>query len=188
MRGRTLTLSAALLFCTALCFSTETAALRNNKNTAASNATAPANSATASAKSATTPASSATASAKSATAPANSTSTQADSNSEVTDDADGASSTDTAASEDALPADDDSANNTVTADAATTADAASNVDTAASEADSAIDYSDIPEEPLGTVFPEAERKPLEIEGADDPLTEKYRNHYLTTAGRQRLAK
>src|SRR5574344_1219936 len=46
----------------------------------------------------------------------------------------------------------------------------------------------IPEEPLGTVLPEAERKPLEIEGVDHALTAKYRDRYLTNTGRQRLAK
>lgn len=47
---------------------------------------------------------------------------------------------------------------------------------------------DITEEPTGTVIPEPERKPLEIEGVDNPLTVKYREHYLTNAGRQWLAK
>src|SRR5574344_125873 len=46
----------------------------------------------------------------------------------------------------------------------------------------------VPEEPLGTVLPEAERKPLEIDGADHELTAKYRDRYLTNTGRQRLAK
>src|SRR5574344_1962602 len=47
---------------------------------------------------------------------------------------------------------------------------------------------DIPPEQLGTVFPEAERKPLELEGVDHELTEKYRVRYLTTNGKQWLAK
>src|SRR5574344_2266720 len=46
----------------------------------------------------------------------------------------------------------------------------------------------IPEEPLGDVIPDAERKPLELEGVDHELTEKYRVRYLTTNGKQWLAK
>jgi len=49
-------------------------------------------------------------------------------------------------------------------------------------------HSGEPEEPLGTVIPDAARKTLEIDGADNSLTAAYRTRYLTNTGKQRLAK
>ena len=57
-----------------------------------------------------------------------------------------------------------------------------------SENEAPVEDDEVPEESLGEILPEPQRKPLEIEGADNPLTIKYRDYYLTNEGRKWLAK
>lgn len=47
---------------------------------------------------------------------------------------------------------------------------------------------EIPEEPLGIILPDPSRKHVGIEGAENPLTVKWIEYYLTNSGKQALVK
>lgn len=51
---------------------------------------------------------------------------------------------------------------------------------------SIADLQEIPEEPLGIVLPDPSRKHIGIKGADNPLTEKWIEYFLTNSGKKAL--